>query len=156
MDSIPSNAEPLMNSTLRGISIDSSDEYEKAEVSIPINREFGSNEITESDGQQKKHNDSRISTFRGMLIERSDENEKADDSIRINCEGDSNDSDQSVLHCSKHFAQSMIIDLGIHVRISSDLFGFIIKTVSTEPMLTILGRLERSLALVFLAWFDVS
>jgi hypothetical protein len=43
------NAEPSMNCTLRGISIDSSDENENAFDSIRINLEFDSNEIDESD-----------------------------------------------------------------------------------------------------------
>jgi hypothetical protein len=43
------NAEPSMNSTFRGIAIDSSDESENADDSIRINREFDSNEIDKSD-----------------------------------------------------------------------------------------------------------
>jgi hypothetical protein len=51
-----------MNRTLRGISIDRSDEYENAYDSIRCNREFDSNEIDESDSQHEKHEDPRIST----------------------------------------------------------------------------------------------
>jgi glucan biosynthesis protein len=47
-------------STFRGISIDSSDEYENAYDSIRINFEFDSNEIDESDLQNEKHDDPRI------------------------------------------------------------------------------------------------
>jgi hypothetical protein len=36
-------------STLRGIKIDSSDEYENADDSIRVNREFDSNKIDEND-----------------------------------------------------------------------------------------------------------
>jgi hypothetical protein len=42
-------AEPSMNSTLRGITIDSSDEDENTCDSNRVNREFDSNEIDESD-----------------------------------------------------------------------------------------------------------
>jgi hypothetical protein len=44
-------AELSMNRTLRGITIDSSDEWENAEDSIRVNLEFDSNEIDESDLQ---------------------------------------------------------------------------------------------------------
>jgi hypothetical protein len=49
---IPANAEPLMNSTFRGISIDLSDEYANAFDSIRSNREFDSNEMDESERQE--------------------------------------------------------------------------------------------------------
>jgi hypothetical protein len=38
-----------MNRTVRGISIDTSDEYENASDSIRFNREFDSNDIDKSD-----------------------------------------------------------------------------------------------------------
>jgi hypothetical protein len=69
VDLIPSNAEPSINRTCRGISIDLSDEYENADDSIRSNREFDSNEIDESDLQSEKHDDPRISTFRGISID---------------------------------------------------------------------------------------
>jgi hypothetical protein len=43
------NAVASMNSTLRGITIDLSDELENAYDSIRFNREFDSNEIVELD-----------------------------------------------------------------------------------------------------------
>jgi hypothetical protein len=55
-------------STLRGIKIDSSDEYENADDSIRVNCEFDSNVTDESDLQDEKHFDSRISTFLGIKI----------------------------------------------------------------------------------------
>jgi hypothetical protein len=58
-----------MNSTFRGISIDSSDEYENADDSIRINREFASNEMDESEKQYEKDDDPRISTLRGISID---------------------------------------------------------------------------------------
>jgi hypothetical protein len=80
-------------STFRGISIDLSDEYENADDSIRINREFDSNEIDERDLQQKKDDDPRIATFRGISIDSSDEFENASDPIPINPEDNSNEND---------------------------------------------------------------
>jgi hypothetical protein len=60
------NGEPSMNRTLRGIRIDGSDEFENANDSIRVNREFDSNEIDENDLQHKKHDEQRISTLRGI------------------------------------------------------------------------------------------
>jgi hypothetical protein len=48
------NAESSMNRTLRGIKIDRSDEFERANDSIRVNREFDSNETDESDSQHEK------------------------------------------------------------------------------------------------------
>jgi hypothetical protein len=45
----PRNAEPFMKWTPRGISIDSSEESENANGSIPVNRELNSNLIEERD-----------------------------------------------------------------------------------------------------------
>jgi hypothetical protein len=47
-------------STLDGITIDSSDEYENAFDSIRVNRDFDANEIDESDLQDEQHNKQRI------------------------------------------------------------------------------------------------
>jgi hypothetical protein len=44
--------------------------------------------INESDSQDEKQCEPRISTFRGITIDRSDENENVSDSIRVNCEFD--------------------------------------------------------------------
>jgi hypothetical protein len=56
-------------STLLGIKIDESDEYENASNSIRASCEFESNVIDESDSQDAKHFDPRISTFRGIKID---------------------------------------------------------------------------------------
>jgi hypothetical protein len=87
----PTNAEPSMKSTFRGISIEWSDEYANANDSIRANREFDSNESNKSD----LHDEQRISTLDGIKIDWSDENENADDSIRVNRELDSNEMDES-------------------------------------------------------------
>jgi hypothetical protein len=46
--------------------------------------------IDESDSQEKKQFDPRISTFLAIKIDSSDEDENASDSIRVNREFDSN------------------------------------------------------------------
>jgi hypothetical protein len=56
------NAEPSINSTFRGITIDSRFETENASDSIRFNDDGDSNEIDESDLQYEKHSDPRIST----------------------------------------------------------------------------------------------
>jgi hypothetical protein len=66
---LPTNAEPSMNSTLRGISINSSNESANTSDSMASNCEFTSYKIDESDRQFSKHDDSRISTFRGISID---------------------------------------------------------------------------------------
>jgi hypothetical protein len=53
-------AELSMNSTFRGITIDSSFEFENAFDSIRFNDDGDSNEIDESDSQSSKHDDPRI------------------------------------------------------------------------------------------------
>jgi hypothetical protein len=49
--------------------IDSSDEYENAFDSIRVKCEFDSNVIDESDLQDAKQSEPRISTFFGILID---------------------------------------------------------------------------------------
>jgi hypothetical protein len=58
-----------MNCTLRGITIDSSEEYENADDSIRFKTEFDSNEIDESLQHGEKHDEQRISTLRGITID---------------------------------------------------------------------------------------
>jgi hypothetical protein len=58
--------------------------------------------MDESDSQDAKHDDPRISTFRGISIDSSDESENASDSIRINREFVSNEMDESDLQDAKH------------------------------------------------------
>jgi hypothetical protein len=92
---INKNAEPSINWTFRGITIDESDDFENASESIRVNREPDSNVIDESDSQYQKHFEQRISTFRGITIDESDDFENASDSIRVNRESDSNVIDES-------------------------------------------------------------
>jgi hypothetical protein len=81
-----------------------------------INREFDSNEIDESDSQDEKQDDPRISTFRGISIDRSDDFENASDSIRFNPDDDSNDNNSILPHVLKYFTGNLVIDPGIHTR----------------------------------------
>jgi hypothetical protein len=55
-------------STLRGITIDRSEEDENADDSIRVNTEFDSNEIDEN-SDNEKHDEQRISTLRGISID---------------------------------------------------------------------------------------
>jgi hypothetical protein len=57
-----------MNWTFRGITIESSDEYENASDSVRVNCEFDSNVIDESDLQWQKAFGPKISTFLGIEI----------------------------------------------------------------------------------------
>jgi hypothetical protein len=70
-------AELSISRTARGISIHRSDECENASDSIRINRESHSNEIDESELQQERHDDPRMSIFRGIIVDSSNEDENA-------------------------------------------------------------------------------
>jgi hypothetical protein len=61
-------------STFLGIKIDSSDEYENANGSSSVNREFDSKVIDESDLHPEKDPDPRISIFLPMTISDDSEN----------------------------------------------------------------------------------
>jgi hypothetical protein len=65
----PTNAEPSMNLTFRGITIDRSVEYPNAANSIRVKSEFDSNVIDEREKQQKKLRGPRISKFLGIKID---------------------------------------------------------------------------------------
>jgi hypothetical protein len=54
---------------VEGINIDSSNEYSNAFDSIRVNLEFDSNEIDESDRQNEKHDEPRISTVFGIKMD---------------------------------------------------------------------------------------
>jgi hypothetical protein len=84
-------------STLLGIKIDWSDEYENTLDSIRTKLEFDSNVIDESDLQFEKHFDPRMWTLLGIKIDWSDEYENTLDSIRAKLEFDSNVIDESDL-----------------------------------------------------------
>jgi hypothetical protein len=79
---------------LDGITIDSSDEYGNARDSIRDNRERDSNVIDESDLQDEKHDDPRISTLDGITVASSHEYDNALDSIR-----DSREFDLNAINC---------------------------------------------------------
>jgi hypothetical protein len=66
---LPTNAEPSIDVTVRGIKIDVSDDDENTFDSIRRNRELDSNDIDESDSQDEKHDEPRISIFRGIKID---------------------------------------------------------------------------------------
>jgi hypothetical protein len=68
---------------------------EKASERICFNDEGDSNEIDESESQNEKHDDPRISTEHGIKIDSNFDDENADDSIRFNDDGDSNENDES-------------------------------------------------------------
>jgi hypothetical protein len=97
------NAEPSMNVTFRGITIDCNDDPQNASDSMRFNCDSDSNEIDESDLHSEKHDIPSTSTFRGMTIDCNEDNEHAKDSIRVNCEFDSNEIDESDLQLKKHF-----------------------------------------------------
>jgi hypothetical protein len=116
----PINAELSMNWTLRGIVIDSSDEFENADDSTRINREFNSNVIDESDLQDEKHFGPKISTLLGIKIDWIDDSLNASDSIRVKSEFDSNVIDESDLQNEKHDEQRISTLLGIRIDWSDD------------------------------------
>jgi hypothetical protein len=58
--------EPTI-STLPGIKIDRSEEWENASDSIRVNRELDSNETDLGDLHRKKHSEPRISISRGII-----------------------------------------------------------------------------------------
>jgi hypothetical protein len=134
-------------SILQGIKIDWSDEYENANDSIRIKREFDSNVIDESDSQHEKHFDPRISTFLGIKIDWSDDPENASDSIRVNCEFDSNTIDLSAKSFFPWLSEPADqcefrkrIEFGIQTRRISALLCEQSVTVLIEPLFTITRR----------------
>jgi hypothetical protein len=70
-------------STVRGITIDFSEELENASDSIRFNLELNSIEIDERDSHQEKQREPRISTVRGITIDFSEESEIAPGSISL-------------------------------------------------------------------------
>jgi hypothetical protein len=74
-----------------------------------------SNEIDESDLQDEKHDEQRISTLDGITIDLSDANKNADDSIRANREFDSNDIDENDSQNEKHSEQRISTFDGITI-----------------------------------------
>jgi hypothetical protein len=76
--------------------------------------------IDESDLQDAKQSEPRISTFFGILIDWSDDPENADDSIRVKCEFDSNVIDESDLQCEKQLEPRISTFFGIMIDWSDD------------------------------------
>jgi hypothetical protein len=76
--------------------------------------------IDESDSQDEKHLDSRISTLFGIKIDWSDVLWNAFDSIRVNREFDSNEIDESDLQHEKHPEQKISTLLGTKIDWSDD------------------------------------
>jgi hypothetical protein len=76
--------------------------------------------IDESDLQNEKHFDPRISTFLGIKIDSSDEDENANDLIRVKHEFDSNEIDESDLHLEKHFDPIILTFLGTTIGLSDE------------------------------------
>jgi hypothetical protein len=58
-----------MNETIGGMAIDVRSGASQARHAIRLNRESDSNEIDESDLQDEKHDEQRISTVRGIMID---------------------------------------------------------------------------------------
>jgi hypothetical protein len=97
-----------------------SDKYEHGDDSIRFNCEFNSNEIDESEQQDEKHDDPRISTFRGIEIDRSDEDENIFNSIRFNREFNLNEIDESDLEFEKHDDPRVSTFRGISIDATDD------------------------------------
>jgi hypothetical protein len=71
--------------------------------------------IDESDRQNGKHFDPRISTFLGFKRDFSDDDENASDSIRVKSEFDSNVIEESDRQHEKHFDPRISIFPGIKI-----------------------------------------
>jgi hypothetical protein len=103
--------------------------------------------IDESDLQDEKHFDPRISTFRGFMIDSSDDFENNSDSIRVKRQFDSNTIDLSapgsfvMPNLSAGRAQfRKIIESGIQTHRISVLLSPQCVTVLIEPFLTTTRR----------------
>jgi hypothetical protein len=83
--------------------------------SIRVNCEFDSNEIDESDLQDEKHDEPRISTVEGITIDSRSEHENASDSIRVSREFGSNVIDESDPHLEKQFDPRISTLFGISI-----------------------------------------
>jgi Fe-S cluster assembly iron-binding protein IscA len=106
----------LKVSTLRGITIDFSEELENAWDSIRFNLESDSIEIDESDLQLEKQDELRISMVRGITIDFSEELENASDSIRFNLESDSIEIDERDLQPEKQPEPRISTPLGTRMQ----------------------------------------
>jgi hypothetical protein len=105
------NAEPSINSTFRGITIDSRVESENASDSIRFNDDDDSNEIDESDPQYEKQPPPRISTSRGIKIDSRFEDPNAYDSISFNDDDDSNKRMKAIRNLQNSVIQEFQLDM---------------------------------------------
>jgi hypothetical protein len=101
----------------------------------------------ESDLQDSKHFDPRISTFLGIKIDSSDEYENSSNSIRVKCEFDSNTIDLSATGSSPmqnrsvgRFQFRKIIEFGIQTLRIFVLLSAQCVTGLIEPLLTTTRR----------------
>jgi hypothetical protein len=80
------------------------------------------NEIDESDLQDEKHPEQRISTDRGIVIDVSDDDENVLDSIRVNRESFGNEIDESDLQeiDEKHSEQRISTNRGLLMGLTWD------------------------------------
>jgi hypothetical protein len=101
-----------MNRTLRGITIDKSDDWKNVNDSIRVTRHFVSNDMDESARQNEKHSEPRISTLRGSTIDSTDEHENVFDSISANREFDSNEMDERQPQYAKQKEPKISISCG--------------------------------------------
>jgi hypothetical protein len=76
--------------------------------------------IDESDLQNEKHFDPRISIFLGIKIDSNDDDKNANDSIRVKCEFDSNEIDESDSQHKKHSDPRISTFLGIKIDSSDE------------------------------------
>jgi hypothetical protein len=99
-----------------------------------------SNEMNESDWQNEKHSEQRISTLGGITINWRDEDDYADDSIRVDRELDSIEIEWKRPTLEKGLGPLFEIDSEIQVRIIPDSSSFknrcISSIQSTEPSRT--------------------
>jgi hypothetical protein len=75
--------------------IDCNGDHENARCSMRFSCESDSNETEQSDIQQERQFEPRISVRRGMTIGRNEGHENASDSMRLSCESDSNEIEKS-------------------------------------------------------------
>jgi heat shock protein HspQ len=113
------NASPAMNTTLSGSKTKSRVVPAKAVDSIR-DSELDSNEIDESDLQNEKHDEQRISTFRGIVIDLRPEKWNAYDSMCLSCESFSNEIDESDSQNRKHDEQRISTFRGIVIDLRPD------------------------------------
>jgi hypothetical protein len=134
-------AEPSTNSTVRGITIDSSFECENARDSIRFNDDGDSNEIEESDLHSKKQESPRTSTWHGIAIDLTFERANARNSIRFNDDGDSNEIDRTGLLSESHRSQTISTEDGIQTVVIGKSLSYSIVSIRS-PFTTSNRRMQ--------------